>query len=274
MDRFAALEEKAVVADVDGVGRGGDEVHLDAAGERVVERVVREAPQVEVTAELAIDAREQIQIEGRGHALCIVIGGVQHIGIFLEIDADDHGAARPDLAAGHLEERVRLLRREIADGRAWEVDDPARGAAIRRYCQRVGEIGADGDDAEARKPAQKPLHRRTQRRRRDIDRHVDRGRERADKEAGLQAFAAAVFEERRALAGETRDVAQLLLGNRQLGARRVVLAQPADALEELAADGVVEVLGRQRLLRARQSFDYVSTEVDGGWLAADEARAA
>jgi hypothetical protein len=33
----------------------------------------------------------------------------------------------------------------------------------------------------------------------------------------------------------------------ELGARRIVLAQPADALEQPAAGGVVEILGRKRL---------------------------
>jgi hypothetical protein len=46
------------------------------------------------------------------------------------------------------------------------------------------------------------------------------------------------------------------------------------AFEDPATGGVVEVLRRQRLLRAREAFDYVPAEVDGGWLAADEARAA
>ena len=82
VDRFAALEGEAVVADIGNVRVAGDEMHLDAAGERVVERVVREAPQVEVAAELTVDAGQQVEIERRGHALCIVIGRVQHVGIF------------------------------------------------------------------------------------------------------------------------------------------------------------------------------------------------
>jgi len=43
-------------------------------------------------------------------------------------------------------------------------------------------------------------------------------------------------------------------GDAQLDARRVILAQAADALEQLAAGRVVEILGRQRLLRPRQPF--------------------
>src|SRR5207248_2658697 len=46
MDRFAAIEGEAVVADVDRVRLARDDVHLDAAGHRVVEGVVREAARV------------------------------------------------------------------------------------------------------------------------------------------------------------------------------------------------------------------------------------
>ena len=46
----------------------------------------------------------------------------------------------------------------------------------------------------------------------------------------------------------------------KLDPRGVVLAQPADALEELAAFGVIEILGRQRLLRARETFEDVLAE--------------
>ena len=244
MDRFAAIEREAVVADVDRVRLARDEMHLDAPGHRVVEGVVAEPVQVEVAAELAVDARQQVQIERRSHALGVVIGGVQDVRVFLQIDADQHGAARTDLAARHLEEGLRLIPPQIADGRAGEVDDTPRVAAIRRDAQRVREIRGNRHDAQAREFAPQALHRCAQRVGGDVDRHVHRRLQRADQEARLQALAATVFQQRAAPAGDACDVLEMALGDAELGARRVILAQAADLLEETAAGGVVEILGR------------------------------
>ena len=48
-----------------------------------------------------------------------------------------------------------------------------------------------------------------------------------------------------------RDHGGTLVEDRRLGTSRVVLRQPGDPVEQLAADGVVEVLGRQRLRGTR-----------------------
>jgi len=50
--------------------------------------------------------------------------------------------------------------------------------------------------------------------------------------------------------------------------------QAADLLEQATAGGVVEILGRQRFLRARESGENIPAEIKGGWLAADEAETA
>ena len=54
-----------------------DQVHLDAMAVAVIDRAVGEARQVEIAAELAIDALQHIEIEARGDAGGIVIGVVQ-----------------------------------------------------------------------------------------------------------------------------------------------------------------------------------------------------
>src|SRR5437870_8850888 len=84
MDRFAGVEGEAVRADVHRLPGERYQVHLDAARSGVVEGIVREAPQVEVSAQLAIDAPEQVQVEGRGDALRVVVGGVQDVGVLLQ----------------------------------------------------------------------------------------------------------------------------------------------------------------------------------------------
>src|SRR5262245_29291133 len=53
-----------------------DEVHLDASEGRIVEGMMAKGVNVEVGAELAIDAHEQIEVELRGNALSVVVGRV------------------------------------------------------------------------------------------------------------------------------------------------------------------------------------------------------
>ncbi len=71
-----------------------DEVHLDAPVARVVDRLVPEGGEVEGAAELAVDAGEQIEVEGGRDAGGIVVGADQGARVLLEVDADDQPAAR------------------------------------------------------------------------------------------------------------------------------------------------------------------------------------
>src|SRR6185503_2699471 len=95
---------------------------------------------------------------------------------------------------------------------------------------------------------------------RDVDRNIDRRLQRTDEEPALDTLAAAVLDQLPAAAGEARDRAQVAARERELGARQVVLGKTADALEERAAGGVVEVLRREGLLRLRKTRDDVVAE--------------
>ena len=94
MDRLAGPEAHDAAAHRHLLLALAHEVHLDAAEGGVVERLVTERAQVEIGAELAIDAREEVQVELRGDALRVVVGGVQPRRILLEIDPDQEPAAR------------------------------------------------------------------------------------------------------------------------------------------------------------------------------------
>ena len=73
----------------------GDQVHLDAARAFDPDGPVREAREIEVGVELAVEAREQVQVEGGGHARGVVVGALEHARVLLEVDAHQEGAARP-----------------------------------------------------------------------------------------------------------------------------------------------------------------------------------
>ena len=95
---------------------------------------------------------------------------------------------------------------------------------------------------------------------RDVDRHVGGGPQRADQQPALDAFAAAVLDQLAAAAGEARDRRQMAARERELGARQLVLGEAADAREQAAARGIVEVLWREGLLRQRKPRDDVVAE--------------
>ena len=93
-------------------------MHLDAALRFVIDRVVGEASNVDVAVELAIDALEQIEVEGGGHPAPVVIGGNQDRRVLLQIDADEKRGIAPEQPRRIGEEGSRVGLREIADGRA------------------------------------------------------------------------------------------------------------------------------------------------------------
>ena len=207
-----------------------------------------EAAQVEVGAELAVDARQEVQVEGSGDACLVVVGRVQRRGILLEVDADQHLRRH---AARQGEEGVGLVGRQVADGGAGEIDH-ARCAPAHRDVERPREVAGQRRDAEPRELARECARGGAQGVLGDVDRHVDRRAQRADQQAALDALAAAVLDQLAAAAGEARDGREVLAGERELGAGYVVLGKPADAREQAAARGIVEVFGRERLLRARK----------------------
>ena len=91
-----------------------------------------EGAKIEIGAELAIDARQQIEIEFRRDALGVVVGGVENLRILHQIDADHEQRARAQHAAGMAQEFARLVRLEIADGRARKEADPRQRGDRRR----------------------------------------------------------------------------------------------------------------------------------------------
>ena len=73
---------KFLAADMNRLVRLADQVHLDAAVALVVNRLVPPERKIEIRAELAIRPHEQIQIEFRGHAGAVVVGGFQNFAVF------------------------------------------------------------------------------------------------------------------------------------------------------------------------------------------------
>src|SRR3954447_1734563 len=96
------------------------EKHLDAALAGVPPGAVRKPVEIEIATELAVDAREQVLVERRGHAERVVVGSDKIRLRLHKIDTDDEEGALPQKTPGAGEELARLVRREVADGGAGE----------------------------------------------------------------------------------------------------------------------------------------------------------
>src|SRR5262245_66671699 len=75
------------------------------------------AREIEIAIELAIDAREQVEIELRRQAGRIIVSGVEDLRVLHQVDPDDQGGAASQHAPGVAQESAGLMRLEIADGR-------------------------------------------------------------------------------------------------------------------------------------------------------------
>ena len=91
MNRLPRFEIETLTVDEHGLRFEADQMHFDAAIRCIPPRVVGKAFQPEVAIEFAVDALQQIQIEGSGDLLPIVVGGQQSANVFREVHSDDRG---------------------------------------------------------------------------------------------------------------------------------------------------------------------------------------
>ena len=106
----------------------------------------------------------------------IVVGLLQNLRVLHQIDADDEGRAAAEDAAGVAQERRRLVRLEIADGRAREKPDPRHDLRGVGQFERLGEVGRDRQHRELGIFAAQLRHLLLQELRRNLDRHIGRER--------------------------------------------------------------------------------------------------
>src|SRR5215218_1955994 len=121
----------------------GDQVHLDAMALAIVNRAVHEGGNVEIAAELAVDADQNVEIESRGNAGGVVIGVVNHPLVLLEVDADDHLRTPSKNLAGAAQEGARFLRPESAQRRPRKEADLGHSSDPGRQRKRRGETGGN-----------------------------------------------------------------------------------------------------------------------------------
>ena len=95
MDGFSRGEVDGEIEgdDADLLRCAADKMHLDAGFGRVPEGAMGEGIRIEVRAELAIEAHQNVPIEGRGDAGGIVVGGEERGFVLDEVDAEEQAVA-------------------------------------------------------------------------------------------------------------------------------------------------------------------------------------
>ena len=141
---------------------------------------------------------------------------------------------------------------------------PSRGRAAMSGAKLNGreKSPCTGSTAQTGKARLDARLRIAQRRTADVDRHV--GVEIAhvgEQQLGLGAGAGAELDEHGTGCGECRHVGGVRAQDRRLGARRIVLRQLGDALEQLAPRRVVEEAARNIFVTRRQALDQGLSEV-------------
>ena len=90
-------------------------MHLDCGLALVPSRFVRERVERKIAFEFAIDADEKIEIELRGHASLVVVGGDQGLDVLAQVDSDNRLAARAHMLAHPAQQSAGVRWAKIAE---------------------------------------------------------------------------------------------------------------------------------------------------------------
>ena len=115
---------------------------------------VAKGVEVEIPVQLAVDPRQQVEVERRADAAAIVVRGPDDRLVLVEVEADQQAASRSDQPGDRAQQPQCGRRSEVPDRRAREVDHPTRrvGPGLRQV-EIAGEVVADRDDLERGKAA-------------------------------------------------------------------------------------------------------------------------
>src|SRR5437016_3466226 len=157
MDGLTRAEFDRAAGDLHLLALLAGEVHLDAMALGIIEGVVTETREIEVSVELAIDARKQVEVEPGGNARGVVVGRIEDARILYEIDPDDQGRAPAQDASAMAQEGAGFMRLEIADGRAGEKAGVRQAGHFGRQGERPSDVGRYRDDGKLGRVAAKGL---------------------------------------------------------------------------------------------------------------------
>src|SRR5665213_2974760 len=173
MDGLNGLELELAARDADGLRAQTHEVHLNGRLCFVPARAVPEALQIKIAVELAVYARQKIEIELCSHACAIVVSGDENLEILLHIHADDCTAVSAHLPAQPSQKGSDFRGVEIADGRARKEGYTPPLGNPRRQCERGGRVGDDRLGRQAGKAPTKPRNSVIEEATGDVDGNIE-----------------------------------------------------------------------------------------------------
>src|SRR5690606_28349007 len=112
-----------------GAWADAQESHLDATMLGVVERVVLERGDVEIRAEIMVQAPQHVQVELGGHSLHVIVRALQNGRGLVQVDTDEHPAGIAAQRSDTPQERGCLERLEVADARPGKKCDATAGGS-------------------------------------------------------------------------------------------------------------------------------------------------
>jgi hypothetical protein len=236
--------------------------HLDPPLGLVEARDVLEVVRVEVGAELTGEDVEQVLVERRRHARRVVVRAHEPVAVLHEVRAEQEEVAGTGGPVQSLEEGPPRLRREVADRAAEEGDQPVAGLPGER-AELVVEVGDQSAHRDGREVRRDLLRGVAERLLGDVERDEQclptARSEPVEEQSRLARVAGAELDE----GADQRQLPGALLEDPLLGARRVVLRELGDGVEERAALLVVEPLRRDGDRRHGEPSAHVVGEAAG-----------
>src|SRR5262245_7311851 len=96
MDRFARAKIDRFAGNSHLLAFQAGKMHFDAVFFTIVKCVVLKHVELEISAELAVHAHEQVEIEFCRHAFGVIVGGVEHLRRLDQVDPDNERCALPE----------------------------------------------------------------------------------------------------------------------------------------------------------------------------------
>ena len=100
--------------------RSATQVHFDASKRLVIQRDMLEVRQVKIGPEFAVDAFQEVEVEGRGDALCIIVGRDEESRGFFQVNAQQEDIIRPHQVSRPTQELFAFLHGKIPQAGAKE----------------------------------------------------------------------------------------------------------------------------------------------------------
>ena len=221
--------------------RVGPQAHLDPLGVGVEARDVLERVRVEVGVELAVEHAQHVAVELGGHAGGVVVGGDEAVDVLDQVGAEEEGVA------GRERRRPRSAR-NVARGAGARLpmvlprNATSRVPPVGRSVEVVLEVADDRVDV-ARRAYSRATAAAASRQGllADVERHeaVERARRRASASSSIRVFSDVPEPSSTSVSASVSSAMSAAWRDedRALGAGRVVLGEPGDLVEELAARG-------------------------------------